>query len=590
VAFFIASSGCSPAASRRVAARLALTLVTVLLLGIAHAQTPRITITGAGEEAEENIRAHLSIAREPCELPEWRERPLLRRAERETLEALRALGYYRPTVEFDFQRVEDCWQLSIAVERGEPVRVRRVNVTLEGEAADDDAFRALLEDAPLKEGERLRHDRYEQLRNALTRLAADRGYLDNSVITRELRVHADEGYADALIHMDSGVRYRFGAVRLEQDFLRPEFVDKFLPFEEGEPYDSRSLIDLQQALVDSGYFADVRVRTDSEARADGAVPVLVALTPRGRHAYLAGIGFSTDIGPRLRLGFENRYANRRGHRYNAETELSPVRSGVGFNYEIPLDDPSRERINLMARYQTEDTDTLRSDIYGLGVSHTRQHHSGWVETRSLTYEREDYTVADVTDRTDLLMPGLSFTRVRADHPVHPRRGWRLSGSVRAASEDIISSVSFIQFHGRAKLIVPLGPGRLLTRAEGGATQADELIELPSSVRFFAGGDQSVRGYGYQRLGPTNVDGDVIGGRHLLTGSVEYEIPIVGRWSAAAFVDSGNAYDRIEDYDPRTGVGIGMRWRSPIGPIRVDIAHPVGGDENFRLHLTMGADL
>jgi len=100
----------------------------------------------------------------------------------------------------------------------------------------------------------------------------------------------------------------------------------------------------------------------------------------------------------------------------------------------------------------------------------------------------------------------------------------------------------------------------------------------------------VRGYGYQRLGPTNADGEVIGGRHLLTGSVEYEIPLFGKWSAAAFVDSGNAYDAIDDFDPKTGVGLGIRWRSPIGPIRVDIAHPVDGDENFRLHLTMGADL
>jgi translocation and assembly module TamA len=578
----------------RASYRLPLLWASGLLAGLwfanAAAQTPQITITGVGETAEENIRAHLSIAREPCDMPEWRDRPLLRRAERETSEALRALGFYRPTIAMDLSRDEECWRLHVDVDPGEPVRVRRVEITLTGEAGEDRAFRALREDPPLKEGDRLRHDRYEQLRNALTRLAADRGYLDNRFITRELRVHVEQGYADVVIHMDSGERYRFGTITLDQDILNPGFVDKFLPFAEGDPYESRKLIDLQQALVDGGYFSEVRVRTETEARADGAVPIHVQLTPRPRRAYLAGIGASTDIGPRLRLGYENRYANRAGHRHNTEIELSPVRSGVGFNYEIPLDQPARERINLTARYQTEDTDTVRSDLYGIGIAHNRQHDSGWIETRSLNYEREDFTVADVTDRTDLLMPGLAFTRVRADHPVSPRRGWRLYGSVRGASEEVVSSVSFAQFHGRAKLITPLGPGRLITRADGGATQADTVIELPSSVRFFAGGDNSVRGYGYQRLGPTNEDGDVIGGRHLLTGSVEYEIPIRGRWRAAAFVDSGNAYDRIDDFDPRTGVGFGVRWMSPIGPIRVDIAHPIDGDEDFRLHLTMGADL
>ncbi|OOG22740.1 hypothetical protein B1C78_14165 [Thioalkalivibrio denitrificans] len=565
-------------------------MATAWLAGPALAETPQIIITGVDEEAQENIRVHLSIAREDCELPEWRERPLLRRAHDETREALRALGYYHPAVDIDLERDEACWQLTVDVDPGEPVRIRRLDITLEGDAAQDTRFTDLLSDPPLKEGDRLRHDRYDQLRSALTRLAADRGYLDNRLITRELRVHAAEGYADVVIHMDSGARYRFGALTLEQDILDPGFVEKFLPFAEGDPYDSRQLIDLQQALTDGGYFSEVRVRTLTEARADGAVPILVQLTPRPRRAYLAGIGASTDIGPRLRLGFEHRYANRAGHRYSTEIELSPVRSGIGFDYEIPLDQPARERLNLTARYLTEDSDTIRSDLYGVGIAHTRQHDSGWIETRSLNYEREDFTVADVTDRTDLLMPGLSFTRIRADHPVTPRRGWRLYGSVRGASEDVVSSVSFVQFHGRAKLIAPLGPGRLLTRVDGGATQADEVTELPSSVRFFAGGDTSVRGYGYQKLGPTNADGDVIGGRHLLTGSVEYEIPIRGRWRAAAFVDSGNAYDRIDDFDPRTGVGVGVRWISPIGPIRVDIAHPIDGDDEFRLHLTMGADL
>src|SRR5690606_3965308 len=114
------------------------------------------------------------------------------------------------------------------------------------------------------EGDRLRHDRYDQLRNALTRLAADRGYLDNRVVTRELRVYAGEGHADAVIHMDSGERYRFGTITLEQEILDPAFIGKFLPFEEGDPYDSTRLIDLQQALVNGGYFAEVRVRTETE--------------------------------------------------------------------------------------------------------------------------------------------------------------------------------------------------------------------------------------------------------------------------------------------------------------------------------------
>jgi translocation and assembly module TamA len=562
----------------------------LLCAGAVQAQSPQILVPGLDDELADNIRAFLSIAREPCELVAWRERHLLGRAEEEARDALRAFGYYRPEITLDLRRVAGCWRLDVHVTPGERVRVRRVDVTLTGAAAEDPAFEALLADAPLKVGDPLRHDRYEDLRNGLTRLAADRGYFDSRILVRELRIDTGEAAADAVIHLDSGPRYAFGEVSLEQDILHPERLRKFLPFAEGEPYEARRLIDLQQRLVDSDYYSEVRVRTETEARAGGRVPILVTLTPRKRHAYLAGIGASTDIGPRLRLGFENRYANQLGHRYHFDLALSPVRSGAGFNYEIPLADPTRERINLLTRYQTEETDTAESDIFGVGISHSRQYLSGWVATRSLSFEREDYTVAGVTDRSDLLMPSFALTRVHADHPLNPQRGWKLYGSTRGAHEEAGSTVSFAQFHGRAKLILPLGTGRLITRAEGGATLADILVELPSSVRFYAGGDDSVRGYGYQKLGPQDASGEVIGGRHVLTGSLEYEHPLGGRWSAAAFVDAGNAYDRYEDYEPVIGVGLGIRWRSPIGPIRVDFAHPLDSDDDFRLHLTMGPDL
>src|SRR5690606_4308455 len=144
----------------------------------------------------------------------------------------------------------------------------------------------------------------------------------------------------------------------------------------------------------------------------------------------------------------------------------------------------------------------------------------------------------------------------------PQRGWHLGGKIRFAEENLLSSVTFVQLRGRARLIFPLPGGRLLTRADIGVTEADELIELPTSVRFFAGGDASVRGYAYESLGPTNSDGDVVGGRHLLTGSVEYDYRFLPSWSAAVFVDGGNAFDTLDGFEPVYGYGVGIRWRSP----------------------------
>ncbi|MFP4080086.1 MAG: autotransporter assembly complex protein TamA [Ectothiorhodospira sp.] len=565
-----------------------------LLLGpfpLAAQERPGVEIRGVEGTMADNIRAHLRMAREDCDLPAWREAPLIEAAKEDAHRALRALGHYEPDIQLDFERTTDCWRLRMTVDPGPPVRVHRVEIRLEGEAAQDPAFAALRDAPPIREGQVLRHDHYARLKSELGRLASARGYFDNRFTRTQLRVAPKERTAEVIVHMDSGPRYRLGPVSLEQDTLHERLVRRFIPFEEGEPFESSHLIRMQQAFIDSGYFDQVRVEPRPDGAEDRAVPIQVRLTPRNRWSYLAGIGASTDTGPRLRLGVENHRANRSGHRYDTRLELSPVRSSATLDYEIPRGDPARERINLSAGWKREDTDTADSNLYGLGIAHIRQMPSGWVQTRSLHYEQETYRISDEReDTTHLLIPGLEMARTRSDDPVFPRRGWRLSTSLRGATEAILSSTDFVQVHGTAKRIDPLGRGRLLLRAEAGTTAVDHLNQLPTSLRFFAGGDASVRGYAYQGLGPKDDRGEVIGGRHLITGSVEVDYPVAGPWGVAAFVDGGNTFNSLEDYTPRYGAGLGLRWRSPIGPIRVDLAHPLDGDDAVRLHLSMGRDL
>jgi translocation and assembly module TamA len=154
-----------------------------------------------------------------------------------------------------------------------------------------------------------------------------------------------------------------------------------------------------------------------------------------------------------------------------------------------------------------------------------------------------------------------------------------------------STISLLQGRANAKLIHGLGTGRLILRGEAGATAGAGVEELPSSLRFFAGGDTSVRGFGFQQLGPVDDDGNLIGGRYLLVGSVEYDHPIGGgKWGVAIFIDLGNAFNDFNDYELKGGGGVGLRWRSPVGPLRLDLAHAPDSNDNFRIHFTMGPDL
>ena len=554
-------------------------------------EEPRLKVQGGTEEQRQNIEAFVSMRRYECELPAFRERGIIRSTEDRALQALRALGHYQPKIGVTITRTETCWDLMVTVEPGPVVRIVEVDVRVEGDGAEDPFFVAIVSDPGVTPGDPLRHDAHDRLRSRLVGIAADRGYFDAELTESRLLVDPEANDARITLWMNTGRRYRFGEITLEQDILHEEFVARLFPFQGGDPYSSAQVIQMQRNLNDSGYFQAVRVRPRQDDRMAGEVPILAEVEPRKRTAYEMRLGFSTDIGPRLGLALDRRYANRWGHRYEAELEISDKRSGVGFSYDIPLRDPLNDSLALFATYRTEDTGTSESERFQIGASRVQRHSSGWRTTQGIRYEYEDFTVGEVSDISRLLIPSYRISRTKADDPLYPRNGYRVDMLGQGASENLGSTISFLQGRANAKLIHGLEAGRLILRGEAGVTAGAGVEELPSSLRFFAGGDTSVRGFGFQQLGPVDDEGNVIGGRHLLVGSVEYDYPIgKGNWSVATFLDLGNAYNDFNDYELKGGGGVGLRWRSPVGPLRLDLAHAPDSKDNFRIHFTMGPDL
>lgn len=567
-------------------------LVMLTLVSPARAdEAPALRVEGGTDEQRQNIQAFVPMGRHECELPAFRERGIIRGTNDRVQQALRALGHYRPEIDVAIARTETCWDLLVTVAPGPVVRVAGVDVRVTGEGADDPALVAIAADPGIVPGDALRHDAHDRLRSRLVGIAADRGYFDAELTDSRLVVDPEANEAQIVLHLETGRRYHFGNVTLEQDILRDDFVARLFPFERGEPYSSGRVIQLQRNLNDSGYFQGVRVRPLLDGRMEGEVPILVEVEPRKRTAYEIRLGYSTDIGPRLALVLDRRYANRRGHRYNAELELSEKRSGIGFNYDIPLADPLNDNLNLFASYRTEDTGTSESDRLQVGANRVQRHPSGWQTTQGLRYEYEDFTVGEVSDTSKLLIPSYRINRTQSDDPLYPRSGYRIDLLGQGAAEQLASTLTFVQARANGKFITGLGSGRLILRGEAGLTGQANVEELPSSLRFFAGGDTSVRGFGFQQLGPVDDEGNVIGGRHLLVGSVEYDHPIGdSNWGIAVFLDAGNAFNDFDNYDLKGGGGFGVRWRSPVGPIRLDLARAPESKDDFRIHFTMGPDL
>ena len=571
-------------------------LGAILCLAPLRALELTVDIEGVDGEPRKNVEAFLQVYQER-EAPGMRPARLRRlhgRAPEQIRKALQPFGYYNVEVDSELRREEgrkDAWVARYRIDRGEPVTIASVDYVLEGEATDDVDFPQLF---GLLEGTPLDHAKWEASKDELLFAAAERGYLDARLTHSRIVVDPELNTADVEVHFDSGDRYYFGPVRFRQDMLRTDYLKRYVTLEPGAPYDQNAVLRLQTTLLNTDHFSRVEMvpmleEADPETR---AVPLEVHISPNKRDKYRVGLGYATDIGPELTLDWTRRWVNRRGHRTRAELVFAQKYQSLLGEYWVPLKKPASEHIRYKAEVYHLETDTRIEDVASVDAAHSVQRR-GWRRDVGIEFRYEDYDIADEQDDVNELVPYVEFSRTVADNPLYTSRGYRAKFGLRGTVKYVGSTSNYVSATASAKWIRAFGGAyRFLTRADLGITWADSISDVPGSRRFFAGGDQSIRGYGFEDLGPRDTDtGDVVGGRYLGVGSLELERRIKDNWSGAVFYDFGNAFDPDLDNEFKHSVGIGGRWRSPIGQIRLDIGVGIESDDPpIRLHLVIGPDL
>jgi len=550
-----------------------------------------IVVNGVSDELLKNVAGYVSLANEPCDAEPWLVRRRFRDVETEVKSALEPFGYYYPLIEKTLVFDDKCWQATVTINAGNPVMLRDVDIAVTTPPEGTADFSDIESSTALVSGAQLRHADYETLKESLQIRAAERGYVEAKFTKSTIDVWPDDQSADISLQYESGPRYDFGEIRLEEGFLESSLARAFLDFDTGMPYDSRLLNKAYRDLSLSGYFSRIELLPVVKEASNGKIPIQVLLEPADRIEYTVGAGFSTDTGPRFRAGYHNRRLNRKGHRFKTDIGLSPVIQGLTAEHRRPMADPRTEWLSYTAALTSEDTDTSESDTARVGFRRSKRISSNWLRTLSLDLSYDRFDVGVESERTWLTLPAIAFDHKRADRTVFPTRGRRLTLELRGTSEFLGSSTSFLQTVVTGRLVRPASDnGRFLARATIGFTAKSEFNELPPSVRFFAGGDDSVRGFDYQSLGPKDNLGNVIGGSNLLVTSIEYEHLLRGNFYGAVFLDTGNAFDDF-DVDPAVGAGLGLKWLSPVGPLRFYLAHPLNkSDRSVRLHVRLGADL
>ncbi len=517
-------------------------------------------------------------------------RRLHREAEKDIKSTLEPLGYYLPTVEGALVETEGVWHATYIITSGKPVLVRSVSVEITGPGGGLSLFSDLEKQFPLQEGAVLNHQQYEDGKKKILRSAIRNGFVEAGFEKNEVRVHRGNHQADIDLLLNTGHRFLFGMTYSAQKIINQDLLSRYLPYKEGEPYSLREISKLQSILYETGFFSGVTVEPEFDKVSELRVPVALTLTPALRNRYSFGLGYGTDTGIRGKTEWRNRLFNDSGHRVNSSLQLSEKINRVGASYEIPVADPRYDALKYAGNRASEKWNNTRTDLLSVAaaVSHTGPMYQYGV---TLEVRDEQYDVGVTSGSSLLLLPGGSWSVVFADNRIKTQDGWRFSVDVKGADKNIVSDVSLVQAQAGVKGIASVfDKWRLIGRFTLGGTAVDSIDELPPSLRFYAGGDQSVRGYAYKSIGTTDASGTVIGGRYLLVGSMEVERKIDDMWSVAAFYDTGQATDSI-NLDLKKSVGIGGRIALPFGQIRLDIAMPLMEDSHsFRLHLNIGADL
>lgn len=567
-----------------------------------------VEIHGVDESLRANVLAYLSFERykKRTDLSADTIERLHNLVEREVQSALRPFGYYEPSVESDVRDLgHGEWRVTVDISPGQPVLIDKVEVKVDGPGGTDPLFQRITRNPPLHPGDRLNHATYEAVKSDLQRTAATYGYLDAKLVRNELVVDPKSHKANINLEMESGERYRFGTTSIEQTSVRDSLVRKYLRYKEGDYFDMTQVLRTQFALDDAQYFANLEVLPQDADHQAHIVPIDIHADKSRRNRYSFGAGYETDTGVRGTLTWENRRLNTLGHRFSVTVEASQLeRYLLQARYIIPFGDPAVENLTFQGTVDQLQLADVTTHTQSVGPSITSV-WSNWqyVLFANATKTTDDTVAGSTTER--MLVPGIDIASVPKGYLGEPIFQHPFFAELRGSNAAIGSDSNFLQLHMTGEHVFQLADKwHLLLRDEVGATLVNHFDQLPAIMRFFAGGDNSVRGFAYDELSPVDklcvkvpVGSPTAGtcyevrdgGKDLITGTFEVIRDIPHNFGIATFFDYGNAFDHFGD-GIEYAAGVGFRVRLPVVTLGIDIAEPLSRSGGPRLHINFSPKL
>jgi translocation and assembly module TamA len=544
-------------------------------------------IDGISGEEESNVEVYLSALAPPKEA---NNEDYLVHVNKSVTSALTVFGYYQPQVAINVTGIHPKQDVNIVIALGPKTFITKTDIQLTGEGSTAQPFINLLVSFKLSEGTALKHTNYESAKSSLKSLARRYGYFDATFTKSSVEVTSQDSSASIALWFDTGPRYNFGELHFTSGLPADKFVKSLKNFKVGEPFDASKLSKFNTELSETGYFKSITILPLFAEKQGLNIPLHVIASMRPQDSFNAGLGFTTDEGIRGKLRWTRPWINKYGHSIEGNLVASIPKQEASLTYKIPLEDPLYNYMSVQSGYKMLDQNDTNTNQYLLGLNRHWRLDNEWMRTIFIRYDKEKGRQGQQNFANELIIPGISYSRTRTRGGINTTWGDKVMGSFEISNEVWFSSDNLIKVYGQSKIIRTYAGHQFVASAELGAIQTDSIYSVPSSMRFFTGGDQSIRGFDYESIAPEDGQDYLVGGKYLAVASAEYRFPIAENWKLALFTDIGTVTDDFSEAIS-SSVGTGIVWASPVGPIRFYIAKPITNKINsFGIHFMIGPEL
>jgi translocation and assembly module TamA len=562
------------------------------------------------EDVRDYLKLHLEIQRyrELDDLGATEISRLMVAAESNARELLGTLGYFTPTLTLELNETPESTkaprEIVITVSPGEIAKVSNVQISYAGAIADDTSAEAqrdsIRTDWALRAGQPFTQQAWDSAKTTALRSLTAKRFPTGTIEISRAEVDADRSEARLSATYQSGPAYKFGPLVLRGiQRYDPDGARRIARLPSGQDYDQQKLLDAQQRLASSGYYDSVFLTLDTDSGNPLAAPVIAQLREAPLQKVVMGVGFTTDNGPRLSIDHIHNQVPLLGWR--AVSRLSVDQDIKSLSTELnAIPDDRGWRWFTGAELKSEQSGSYVVDSGRLrgGRNKSSDHID---RSYFLQYDYAQNRGIDAPPSASAVTANWGWTGRYFDDNSAPTRGYGLALEVAAGYTLTGMQTPFTRTYARWLGVVPLGSAedkegrarrsRLQLRVEAGAVSAKDNAQIPSTLMFLTGGDTTVRGYSYKQIGTVRTDGQIVAGRYLGVLSAEWQRPFVYKdkltaWESVVFVDAGAVADKPGELKPKVGLGVGARWRSPVGPVQADLAYGVDS-KRFRLHFRLG---